>query len=102
MTDKKQYLKKYLLNQKKIERLNEMLIINPRSRARYLRQIESCEKQCENIEAKINEIDDELLREILFLRYICGKNIKEISEQISYSQRHTERMHTQAVEKIAV
>ncbi len=102
MTDKKQYLKKYLLNQKRIERLNELIIINPRGKARYLNQISDCEKRCEEIEAKINELDDELLREILFLKYIGGENLKEISKKISYSQRHTERMHTQAIEKIVI
>lgn len=102
MTDKKQYLKKYLLNQKRIERLNELIIINPRSKGRYLDEIADCEKRCEEIEAKINELDDELLREILFLKYIGGENLKEISKKISYSQRHTERMHTQAIEKIVI
>lgn len=102
MTDKKQYLKKYLLNKKRIERLNEMIIINPRSKMRYLSQIADCERSCEEIETKINELDDELLREILYLRYIGGENLKEISQKISYSLRHTERMHTQAVEKIVI
>ena len=79
-----------------------MIVLNPRCRARYLRQIAKCENTCEKIEDKINNIDDDLLREILFLKYICGKNLKEISEQISYSQRHTERMHIIAVEKIEI
>ena len=73
MKDKKQYLKNFLLQKKKIERLNEMIILNPRSRARYLDQIAKCEQTCEEIEEKINNIDDELLREILFLKYIWHK-----------------------------
>ncbi len=102
MTDKKQYLRKYLLQQKKIERLKEMIILNPRGRSKYLKQIAKCEQVCEGIEEKINNIDDDILREILFLKYICGKGLKEISEQISYSPRHTQRMHITAIEKIEI
>ena len=102
MKDKKQYLKKYLFQRKKIERLNEMIILNPRSRARYLEQIAKSEQLCEEIEDKINNIDDERLREILILKYIFGKTLKEISNIIDYSLRHTERMHTIAVKKIDI
>ena len=55
MTDKKQYLRKYLLQQKKIERLKEMIILNPRGRSKYLKQIAKCEQICEGIEEKINK-----------------------------------------------
>lgn len=102
MTDKKQYLRNYLIQQRKIERINEMIILNPRSRARYLKQLSKCEQTREAIEEKINNIDDELLREILFLKYICGKTLREISTIIDYSLRHTERMHIMAVEKIEI
>ena len=102
MKNKKQYLKNYRLQQKKIERLREMIILNPRNRSRYLKQISDCEKVQEEIETKINNIDDERLREILFLKYVCGKTLIEISIIIDYSQRHTERMHTTAIEKIEI
>ena len=102
MKDKKQDLNKYLLQQKKIERINEMTILNPRSRAKYLEQITECDQLCEEIEEKINDIDDERLREILFLKYICGKTLKEISIIIDYSLRHTERMHIIALKKIEI
>lgn len=102
MKDRKQYLRKYLFQQKKIERLNEMIILNPRSRAKYLEQIAECEQLCEEIEEKINNVDDERLREILFLKYICGKTLKQISIIIDYSLRHTERMHTIAIKKIEI
>ena len=100
MKNKKQFLRKYRLQQKKIERLREMIILNPRNNSRYLKQIAVCEKNCEIIEAKINAIDNELFREILFLKYVCGKTLKEIAVIIEYSLRHTERMHMEAVREI--
>lgn len=102
MKRKKQFLRKYRLQQKKIERLKEMALLNPRNNSRYLEQIANCEKVCEKIEAKINEIDGDLLREILFLKYVCGKTLKEIAITIEYSLRHTERMHTEAIKKIDI
>ncbi len=102
MSDKKKYLNQYRLQQKKIERLNEMILYNPRNKSRYLMQIARCERIREEIEAKINNLDDELLREVLFLKYICGKTLKEVAIIIDYSQRHTERMHITALEKIDV
>lgn len=102
MKNKKQYLKNYRLQQKKIERLREMIILNPRNRSRYLKQISDCEKVQEEIETQINNIDDERLREILFLKYVCGKTLIEISPIIDYSKRHTERMHAIAIKKIEI
>lgn len=99
---KKEYLRQYLLQQKKINLLNNMIAANPKNKHKYRLQIKKCEKIRQEIEQKISAVDDELLREILFLKYACGKNLMEISYIINYSLRHTERLHVKALEKFKI
>lgn len=99
MTDKKEYLKSYLLQQNKINRLNEMARLNPDSSKRYMNEIEKCKALRIKIENEISAMDDELLKEVLFLKYVCGKNLEEVSYFINYSKRQTERFHKAALEK---
>lgn len=99
MQNKKEYLKQYLLQQKKINRLNEMITLNCKNQKEYQKQISECEKLRNEIEDKINLVDDAILREVLFLKYACGKNLLEVSYIINYSLRQTERLHKKALEK---
>ena len=99
MQKKKQYLKKYLIQEKRIKRLEEMILQNPKKQAVYTKEIEACEMLKREIDEKILMGDNDLLREVLFLKYTCGKSLTQVAEIISYSRRHTERLHVSALEK---
>ena len=99
MQKKKLYLRNYILQKRRIIRLNEMILTTPKNKKRYSAQIKECEKTAEEIEKKISRLDNDLLREVLFLKYVCGKSLVEISDIISYSRRHTERLHIMALEE---
>lgn len=100
--NKKEYLRQYLLQQKRINRLNYMITLNPENQKKYLSQIKKSERIRKEIEAKISAVDDDILREVLFLKYTCGKSLMEISYIINYSRRHTERLHVKALEKFKI
>lgn len=85
--------------QKRITRLNEMIISNPKNKDNYLAQIKECEILKNEIEGKILKVEDELLREVLYLKYTCDKSLSQVSDIISYSHRHTERLHISALEQ---
>ena len=68
----------------------------------YLKQIKECEETRILIEEKISVVEDELLREILTLKYLCGKTIEETAIIINYSKRHTERLHAKALSIIKI
>ena len=76
-----------------------MITLNPENKKKYLSQIKKSERIRKEIEAKISAVDDDILREVLFLKYTCGKSLMEISYIINYSRRHTERLHIKALEK---
>ena len=88
-----------MLMQKKIARLSEMSQLNPKNTADYTAQIAECEALKEEIEHKISKVENDLLREVLFLKYVCNKPLAEVSSVLSYSKRHTERLHIAALEK---
>ncbi|MBR4099774.1 MAG: hypothetical protein IKK55_02160 [Clostridia bacterium] len=100
--DKKQFLKSYLLQQSKIDRLNEMIDINPKKKDLYLQQIAECEAVRSEIEEKISLIDDELLKELLIQKYIFGKTLEEIGLILNYSKRHAERLHIRALKNLKI
>ena len=54
------------------------------------------------IEEKINSMDDKLLSELLFQKYVLGHNLSDVSYQINYSKRQTERFHRKALEKFVM
>ena len=64
-----------------------------------MNEIEKCKALRIKIENEISAMDDELLKEVLFLKYVCGKNLEEVSYFINYSKRQTERFHKAALEK---
>lgn len=97
MQAKKKFLKQYLLQQAKIKRLNEMLSRNPENEQKYYKQINDCIKLRQYIEEKIELVDDDILKELLMQKYLCGKTLEEISYIINYSKRHTERLHLKAL-----
>ena len=100
--NKKAFLKAYLLQQAKITRLKEMLITHPQESENYNAQIEECLKTRQKIEQRISTIDNEILKELLIQKYICGKTLLEISLIMNYSNRHIERLHIKAIEKLEI
>ena len=97
--EKKQYLNSYLLQESKINRLILMQEKYPQKFLFYQEEIEKCQKTRNQIEKKIRAIEDELLSELLFQKYVFGHNLTEVGYLINYSKRQTERLHRKALEK---
>lgn len=93
----KEFLKKYRILIAKISRLKSMIKLCPENENRYLSEIKNCVSLRDRIENAINSVDGDILSEILSLKYMCGKTIEEISLDICYSKRQTERLHLQAL-----
>ncbi len=96
---KKKYLNSYLLQQPKIDRLNQMIILHPNLKSKYKKEISKAETLRKDIEIKISRVDGEILSEVLFQKYILGRTLEEVGLAINYSKRQTERMHATALEK---
>ncbi len=96
---KKKYLSLYLLQEAKIERIRKMQRMNPELNEGYLKKLEECLKIREKIEAQISAVDDELLSELLFQKYVFGKTLEDISYILNYSPRHIERLHIKALDQ---
>lgn len=96
--EKKQYLKSYLLQESKINRLKFMIIKKPEYKNDLKKEIEIAKRKRKKIEEKIFAVDDILLSELLFQKYILGLSLEKISCNINYSKRQTERLHRKALE----
>lgn len=99
--DAKKYLSLYLLQHTKIQRLQGQITIFPEKAAEYGAEIEKARNLRLEIEEKIEKTDGGLLSEILYLKYVLGKTLPEVSFAINYSQRQTERLHRAALEKFS-
>lgn len=102
MTVKKNYLKQYLLQEKKIKRLEETVKNNPSEAIFCQKEIENCKKLRQEIETKITSLDDPILSELLYEKYILGKTLEDISFNLNYSVRQIERLHIKALENISI
>ena len=60
------------------------------------------EERREEVLKNIEKIDNELYKDILFLRYICFMEWDEISEKLGYSKQHTFLLHKKALKAIKV
>ena len=98
--DIKNYLKGYLILESKLNRLKEMKKKNPEKIEFYKFEIKNVYKKRNKIEEKIETVENEISREILYNKYILGKTLEEISLEINYSKRHTERLHIKALKEI--
>ena len=96
---KKEYLSLYLLQNEKIRRLSETALQNPEDKEKYILQIESAQTLRREIEDKIESVDGGVLSELLYLKYVCGKTLMEISYELNYSVRQIERLHIKALDK---
>lgn len=100
MNEKKKYLSLYMLQHARIERLVGMLETGTGNQAECLAGIRKANELRNEIERKIKEVDGGVLSELLYLKYVCGKPLLEISFILNYSVRHTERLHKKALEKL--
>lgn len=97
--DKKEYLNLYLMQEAKINRLEQMILINPSQKHSYEQQIAKALNLRQEIEQKIRNVDNGVMSEILFEKYVCGKTLEEIGYLLNYSKRHIERLHVAALKK---
>ena len=97
--EKKEYLSLYLLQSEKIRRLRETALQNPEEKEKYILQIESAQTLRREIEDKIESVDGGVLSELLYLKYVCGKTLMQISYELNYSVRQIERLHIKALGK---
>ena len=51
-----------------------------------------------SVTAKIDQIDDPLLSEILYDRYILYKDVKDIADRLVYNENYMYRLHDKAIE----
>ena len=100
--DKKEYLRSYRLQQIKILRLKQMLQQLPENKRIYKAQIKNCILICKDIEEKINNLDNEIYKEVLIQKYICGKTYEQIALILNYSTRHIDRLHRAAIQKLKI
>ena len=97
--EKKEYLSLYLLQNEKIRRLRETALQNPEGKEKYISQIKAAQTLRREIEDKIEAVDGGVLSELLYLKYVCGKTLMQISYELNYSVRHIERLHIKALQK---
>ena len=97
--EKKEYLSLYLLQSEKIRRLRETALQNPEEKEKYILQIKTAQSLRREIEDKIEAVDGGVLSELLYLKYVCGKTLMQISYELNYSVRQIERLHIKALGK---
>ena len=97
--EKKEYLSLYLLQSEKIRRLRETALQNPEEKEKYILQIKAAQTLRREIEDKIEAVDGGVLSELLYLKYVCGKTLMQISYELNYSVRQIERLHIKALGK---
>ena len=97
--EKKEYLSLYLLQNEKIRRLREAALQNPEENEKYISQIKAAQTLRREIEDKFEAVDGGVLSEPLYLKYVCGKTLMQISYELNYSVRQIERLHIKALQK---
>ncbi|MBQ4155725.1 MAG: hypothetical protein IJD90_02855 [Clostridia bacterium] len=56
----------------------------------------------EEILSKIETLEDEVLKQILYSKYILGKPFSQIGEEICYCEKQIGRLHKKAVSKLEI
>ncbi len=96
--EKKIYLSSYRVQQLKIDRVRTLMFQNPDRRDKYKGTLHRAERLRNKIEDEIEAVDDGILSEILYGKYVCRKSLEEIADRLSYSKRQIERLHIKALE----
>ncbi len=73
--------------------------LTEKEEALYLEGVEQV-KAHKDIDYRINQLENEDERDVLFYRYIKGKRWWEIAELMGYSERHITRIHGNALEHL--
>lgn len=100
--EKRAYLSSYRLQQLKIERVRTLMFQNPDRIEKYKGTLHRAEQLRNKIEDEIESVDDAILSEILYGKYVCRKSLEEIADRLSYSKRQIERLHIKALEKFII
>lgn len=100
--EKKKILNKYLLQEAKICRYRQMAELYPERKKEFLKKAKACGRLRLNIEASISAMEDDVLSELLFQKYVFGRTLEEIAFNMNYSKRHIERLHIIALEKLEI
>lgn len=95
-------LRKYKIIGAKIERFNEMGLMFPKEKKNFETKAQKCRAAMKNIEQAIAKVDDGLLSEILFQKYVLGRNFEAVSVALNYSRRQIERLHAVAIQKLKI
>lgn len=100
--DKKAFLRSYTLQQAKINRLKEMKALFPEKAEECDVQIKECIKRRKLIEKSINNMENEVYKEVLSLKYLCKKTHEEIGLILNYSTRHIDRLLQKSIENFKI
>ncbi len=92
-------MNKYLMQERIILDAKELAAKNPQRKNEYERRISDAYRLREEIEQKIDGMEDAVLSELLCQKYVLGRTLEEIGYILNYSKRHTERLHIKALEK---
>lgn len=104
--------KTYLQRVKKYnEQINEKVVICDAARAKGSNQAERLDKELDKmiddyvdckkaVTNKINQLDDELQRKVLLMKYIQFLTYREIAEQLYYSISGIRRIHDDAISNL--
>ncbi len=97
--EKKDYLILYRLQQPKIDSAKNLMRNDISHYDTYINILKNAETLRRKIEEEIGSVDENILREILFSKYILGMSLESIAESLNYSKRQIERLHSKALEK---
>ena len=100
--EKVRFLKQYLLQQAIITRLNALAALRPEKQDFFNKKIKNAQALRERIENSIESLPDDILKELLYQKYIFGHTLEEIALILNYSKRHIERLHIKALEKFNI
>lgn len=100
--EKKQKLLGYRVFGTKMDRLHEMGLMFPKEKKSYEEKANNCRELMKSIEKAITAVDDGILSEILFQKYVLGRSLETISCAVNYSKRQIERLHLTALERINI
>ena len=101
-SEKKVHLREYRIQQSKILRMTEILQKYPNEAERCREKIRDAWQVREGIENEILSLQDNMLREILAQKYLCGHTLGQIAERMNYSKRQIERLHVKALEHLEI
>lgn len=102
LDEKRNYLSGYKVLGAKIDRLCEMSRMFPKEKETYLKKADETRNFMKRIESNIERVDNGLLSEILFQKYVLGRSLETVSYALNYSKRQIERLHLVALEKISI